>query len=183
MVRVFICIRIPERLINEIEEIQKRLKKSGVFGKYVEKDNFHVTLTFIGEVNEGDLHELKNKMEKVVEGVKSFDIELSGIKTLPNKNYIRVIGIKVISDELKNLIRKIGQEIGGSFYEDQKVTLCRVKKIDRSKFNKFLEKNVNVNLGVFNVKSICLVKSTLTRNGPIYETLYEVNLNEGKSVD
>ncbi|MEM5792859.1 MAG: RNA 2',3'-cyclic phosphodiesterase [Candidatus Aenigmatarchaeota archaeon] len=176
MVRLFICIWIPEDIKNKLILLQKEMKEIGVHGKYVEKDNFHVTLTFIGEVKEDKVGPLKEMLEKCLSDVKGFKIELSGLKLIPNESFIRVIGIKIISEELRNLIREIGSKIGGSFYEEEKVTLCRVKSLKKDKFKMFLVKNINVNLGSFNVKSVCLVKSVLTRDGPIYETIHVVDL-------
>jgi len=63
MVRLFVCIWIPDDIVSKIENLQKKLVKSGVIGKYVEKNNFHVTVTFIGEVHEDGVKIIKNKLD------------------------------------------------------------------------------------------------------------------------
>ena len=85
---------------------------------------------------------------------------------------------------MKKLIKTVEKSLKGSFFEESKITLCRVKNIpNKTTLKNFIEKNRNVKLGSFHVKNISLVKSVLTKHGPKYETIYKIKLNEneGKS--
>ncbi len=107
--------------------------------------------------------------------MKKFHVKLEGLKLIPNENYTRVIGLKIIDEgSLSKLMKKIGKSINGKYHENSKLTLCRIKNVlDKEAFKKFIEKNRNVTIGSFHVKNISLVESTLTKHGPLYETIYE----------
>jgi len=178
MCRLFVCIWIPKELTKEIVELQKKLRGIAIKAKYVEEENFHVTITFLGNVEKNRINEIKNKLKFSLKNVNKFHVNLKGLKIIPNENHIKIIGIDAKSVEFEELIKNIGMELGGSFHEKSKVTLCRVKNIyDRKKIEKFIEDNRNVNIGSFHVKNISLVKSLLTKQGPKYENIYKIELN------
>ena len=52
-IRCFIALDIPDNIIEEIRKIQEQLKKENLFsGKYTDLNNVHLTLKFLGEINE-----------------------------------------------------------------------------------------------------------------------------------
>jgi len=176
MLRLFTCVWIPNDIKLKIESLQKELMKQPIKAKFVELENLHFTVTFLGDIKEKDLNMLKAKLDSSVKNVERFHVKLEGLKIIPNEEFIRVIGVK-IKDEGKNvlnLIKKVGKSIDGKYYGVAKLTLCRVKKVyDKHSLKSFIEKNHNVEIGTFEVKNVALVKSTLTRSGPIYETIHE----------
>lgn len=179
MSRLFACIWLPKEITNKIEELQKELLRTGIGAKFIEKENLHVTITFLGEVQDNKVNEIKRKMNEYLRNVDEFHVKVTGLKIIPNENHIRIIGVNVKSDELPKLIRFVGKIIGGSFHEEQKITLCRVKNITNKMLLKnFIEENRNVNIGEFHVKNISLVKSTLTKLGSKYETIHKTRLKE-----
>lgn len=178
MLRLFVCIWIPEEIKQNILGFQEKLRRLPINAKFVEKENLHLTITFLGDVDEGKINEIKNKLD-YLKGFGQFHVKLFGLKVIPSESYIRVLGIDVIDEKkkLKELIKNVGSNIDGSFHEQTKMTLCRVNAIkNKNEVRDFIELNKDVNLGEFTVDKISLVKSTLTRNGPLYETIYEVSL-------
>ncbi|MBU5688228.1 MAG: RNA 2',3'-cyclic phosphodiesterase [Candidatus Aenigmarchaeota archaeon] len=175
MVRLFVCIWIPEELKRDIIKFQEKMSKLPMDAKFVEKENLHLTITFLGEVE--DTSSIKNSLVNI-KGFGSFPITLSGLKIIPSENYIRVVGIEVKDKgKLSLLIKTVGGMIGGDYYENSKMTLCRVKSIkNKDEVLDFLRKNKDVNFGEFMAKKISLVRSDLTPHGPIYTTIFEVDL-------
>ena len=176
MLRLFACVWVPNELRVKIKNFQKEIMKLPIKAKYVEVENLHFTITFLGNVKEEDVKILKEGLDKSVETVNKFHVKLSGLKIIPSEEFIRVMGvdIKDETDQVSNLIKKVANSIGGKYYEKQKITLCRVKKIhDKEKVKNFIEKNRNIEIGGFQVNSVALVESRLTREGPIYETIHE----------
>jgi len=179
MLRLFTCVWIPNNLREKIRNFQKEMMKLPIKAKYVEVENLHFTVSFLGNVKDKELEELKEKLDTSVENVNKFHVKLSELKIIPSEEFIRVIGIKIKdrSEEVSNLIKKVVELIDGKYYEKQKLTLCRVKKIyDKEKVKIFIEKNRNVEIGSFEVNSVALVKSTLTKKGPLYENIHESTL-------
>lgn len=176
MLRLFACVWIPNELRKKVMNFQKEMMKLPIKAKYVEVENLHFTITFLGNVKDEDVKTLKEKLDASVGNVNKFHVKLSELKIIPNEEFIRVIGINIKdeSGEVSNLIKKVAESIDGKYYEKQKLTLCRVKKIyDKQKVNFFIEKNRDIEIGSFRVNSVALVKSTLTKKGPVYKTIHE----------
>jgi 2'-5' RNA ligase len=173
--RVFTCVWIPEELRAKIKKIQQDMKNLPMKAKFVEVENLHFTISFLGERSSEEITMLKNKLDKSVETVKNFHVKLEGLKTIPNPNFIRVIGVNVKDkDNVANLIKKVADSVGGKYYLEQKVTLCRVKKIlDKQEVSNFISANQSIEIGTFLVTKISLVKSTLTKHGPVYKTIHD----------
>ncbi len=179
MVRLFVCIWIPEFLRDPIVKFQKNIEKLPLRAKFVEPENLHLTVTFLGDINE-DINQLKKNLDASVKNINNFHVKLQKLKLIPNENYIRVIGIKAENEgKISNLIREVVNNVGGKFYEKTKLTLCRVKKIeDKRLLQKFIADHRGIKIGTFNVESVALVKSVLTKRGPIYETIHKSFLKQ-----
>lgn len=179
MLRLFTCIWIPEDVKDKIVDFQKKVMDLPLKAKFVEKENLHLTVVFLGDIEESKVDWIKDVLDKSAKEFKKFDVSLTGLKIIPNINYIKVFGINVDDKEgkLPKIIKRVGSITGGSYYEESKLTLCRVKNIsDKGTVMKFIEDNRDVEIGVVPVDYIALVKSTLTKRGPIYETIHKAEL-------
>jgi 2'-5' RNA ligase len=160
---------------RDIIKFQEKMSKLGMDAKFVEKENLHLTITFLGEVE--DVSRIKNSLVNI-KGFGQFPVRLTGLKIIPSSSYIRVIGINVKDQgRFSMLIKTVGSMIGGDYHDEAKMTLCRVKSIrDRQKVLSFIEENKNVDFGEFIVKKVSLVRSDLRPSGPTYTTIFEVDL-------
>jgi 2'-5' RNA ligase len=175
MPRLFVCVWIPEEMKKDIVKFQERMSKLGMDAKFVEKENLHLTVTFLGEVE--DVSSIKNSLVNI-KGFGSFPVRLSGLRVIPSETYIRVIGINVKDQgKFSLLIKTVGSMIDGDYHDTAKMTLCRVKRVkDKQEVASFIKENKNVDFGEFTVKKVSLVRSDLTPKGPIYTTIFEVDL-------
>lgn len=171
--RLFIAIELPEEVKDYLIELQKQF--TDIKAKFVRKEQMHLTLKFLGETEK--LDEIKEKLSEVK--TEPFETALSELGVFPSENYVRVlwVGLKN-SEKIIELQKKIDSslsEIG--FARDKRfhshVTLARIKFIqDKPGFVKKL-KETKVEEKGFKVEKVYLIKSTLTREGPVYETLGE----------
>ena len=172
--RLFVCVWVPDVLKEKIRNFQQEMITLPMKAKFVETKNLHLTVTFLGNTDGDKVTYLKNQLDLSIEDVKKFNAKLEGLKIIPNENYIKVMGVQVLSEEMPELIKKVAKYIDGDYHEATKLTLCRVKNvIDKRAVKEFIEKNRNVKFGEFGVRGVALVKSTLTRRGPEYETIHE----------
>ncbi len=171
--RLFTCVLIPNKIKLSLLKFQDELSRIPIKGNFVEKDNLHITVTFLGEKNENETKGIMNGLNKLDANI--FRIQLNGIKIIPGMNNIKIIGISVRDKDkrLKDLIEKTVRNIGGVYHLESKLTLCRVSKIfDKNKVLDFLRKNQHVKFGEFEVNSINLMESVLTKNGPLYKNIF-----------
>ncbi|YCO05002.1 RNA 2',3'-cyclic phosphodiesterase [Vibrio sp. VNB-15] len=71
--RLFFALTFDEVSKSKLNQIQSHLQQHGIAGRYTRKNNFHITLAFIGESTEEEaqrlietLHMLKASCEQVV---------------------------------------------------------------------------------------------------------------------
>ncbi len=164
MVRCFIAVYPIE--IESVYKIQEELKPL-IEGKEVERENMHVTLSFLGEISEMEIASIKEKLKELSKQYQKREATLTKIKLIPNERFVRVVAIDVAG--LEDLSKDIKEKINGDV-KPPHLTLARVKKVKDKKalieFSRkfFLNQKIVVN-------DIKLMKSTLTRNGPIYEVI------------
>lgn len=174
MVRCFLGILVPEKIKDKIKLVKNELKNLPMKCKFVEDENLHVCLSFLGEINEENVKIISEKIDEISKKFESFDVEVDGIKMIPNERYIRVLALDVLDkgDVLNKLSKDIQVEIGGSV-KPPHLTLCRVKTItDKPSVIKKI-KEMNKNIGSFTVDRLQLIKSELRKNGPLYSVIHE----------
>jgi 2'-5' RNA ligase len=160
---------------EKIVPIQEEIKKLPIVCKFVEKENLHICFSFLGELKESSLEEVEHSLEILTKDFKSIKVRVDGIKLIPNENFVRVLALDVVSDELELLMAKIKKEVGGDV-KPPHITLCRVKNIRNKEYVIQKLKEIKVEEFKFLVDSICLIKSELKRSGPVYTIMKKFNL-------
>lgn len=175
MVRCFIGIMLPRDLRQEIIKLQKTINQLPIKCKMVEPENFHISLSFLGEVDESKLKKIILELEDICEKFTKFEIMLKRLKFIPNKSFIRVLCLDAVGGEtLTHLQKEIKVRIGGSV-KPPHLTLCRVKKIEDKK--KLIESLTGISLDVkFCVTAIDVVESQLKKSGPVYSIIKKIHL-------
>lgn len=170
--RVFVAVQIPDEIKKKAEQIGQEIAQEGVVN--VKTENMHLTLRFIGDVEQVD--EIKRKLEKI--GHRKFECELKSVGVFPNENYVKVIWIGAESNnEIEKLATKVHDSLKGYGGEDRfsaHLTIARAKK--KLEIREFLAKH-NEQIGRFTVTKFELIQSILGgTNGPKYITLASFNL-------
>jgi 2'-5' RNA ligase len=187
--RTFIAIELPKNIKDALASLQEQLKVSGADVKWVAPENIHLTLKFLGEIDDTKLNKVIKILEDTAVDKTPFQIRISSIGAFPKINFPRVIwaGIdkgdnetKEIAKELEERIAKIGIPKEGRAFSSH-ITIGRLRStLNREKLIKdlgMMSYNFgDKNLAEFGVTKITLLKSTLTPGGPIYEILKEAHL-------
>ena len=163
--RAFIAVDIPEKIKREIVKIQNSLPEFK--GKTTEPENLHLTLKFLGEVNQEALEKVKNKLKSIK--FEQFETEIDSIGTFN----ARIVWLHMAGCE--ELQRKIDGSLKGLFLSEKRfmshLTIARVKEIkDKKSFLKELGKTKFDKIK-FEVKEFKLKESVLTKNGSIYRDI------------
>lgn len=174
--RLFIAIDIPKEIKDKLFDLQKQIGSDLAKISWVHKKNLHLTLKFLGELPENKVEGIKERLRTIK--LNSFEVELNSLGVFPNENRIRVIWVGLKSEHIYELQIKIDQELLDLFSKDTRfqshLTLGRVKFIkNKEKLKEKLKLKCD---GRFFVKKFKLIKSSLTREGPIYETIEEYKL-------
>lgn len=173
--------------VNATPNILKFLKditNSNADVKLVEPQNIHITLKFLGEVEEVNIDDIEQIIKGSVKEIEPFTIKLSGTGVFPNQNYIRVIWIGIKDAEIiETISRSIDERLSQLGFKREKrgfsahLTIGRVKTAkNKQLLLKAIEDYKDSEFSTQEINSIKLKKSDLTPKGPIYTTLREVKL-------
>ncbi len=177
MIRTFVAVELSEKFLPEIKRIGSMLNFPGI--KVVEPELVHITLKFLGNVHEDKIEPIVSALSQV--DCRPFEAKIKGIGVFPKPAYIKVIWLgaegnfNALHDEVERLLLPFKFEKEHNF--SPHATLARVKQVrEKAALLETLNKLKETDLGTMHVGSITLKKSTLTPEGPIYETLKEIKL-------
>ncbi len=177
-IRAFLAIDLKYNLKQKIYNVENEFKKINADIKYVEAENLHFTLKFLGDIDEKEIDKISEKVEEVLENFESFGINIKGCGAFPNENHIKTLWFaaqdNTILNKLHNDLDDALNEIG--FVKDNNfsshITFGRMKSSKcKNKVKKEIEKYKVYEIGSMNVKNIKLIKSILKPEGPIYQDL------------
>lgn len=171
--RCFIAVEIPEYIRKEILKVQNQLPEFK--GKITEFENLHLTLKFIGEIDEDKVKEIKKRLREIK--FKPFETEIDSIGFF-SKDAIRIIWLHLKNCE--KLQEEIDEKLEGLFEKEKRfmghLTIARVKSVDnRRKFIEGLQK-MKIPPIHFKIDSFNLKQSVLTAEKPIYSNIEKFNL-------
>src|SRR5262249_43075240 len=94
-------------------DLQSQLAKAGAEVKWVAPDAMHVTLLFLGEVDERDIVKLCRTVERVAGTVPEFPLRVGGVGAFPNTRRPKVVraGITDGADSLTPLHKKLEEPL------------------------------------------------------------------------
>lgn len=176
-VRAFIAVDIPADIRERITAVTKEVGAENL--RPVGEDQLHVTLEFLGNLDERKVELAKN----VVSGVnqKKFDVSLIGVGTFDVKRP-RVIFAKIMrgSDELIGLYNMMHEGLSKLTTLEERefsphVTIARLKRFDRDAMKSavdFINRYKDYDFGSFKCDSVRLKSSVLTQTGPVHTDLY-----------
>jgi RNA 2',3'-cyclic 3'-phosphodiesterase len=182
-VRVFFSVEIPDEIKENIEKLIGGLELGPM--KWINKKNMHITLKFLGRVEDNKIESLVKTVEELLKGFGPIKIGFGGFGAFPDPKHPRVIwsGINGGAGELKKLADKIEDELCKKGYGEEErefsphLTIGRIKEsIDTAALSRFFKENEQTSPGSFVVNDISLMKSTLMKNGPVYEELKRISL-------
>ena len=171
MHRLFIAIDFPEEIKNGLSSLCYGLPGA----KWVDIDQVHLTIRFIGEVDGGVFRDIRSVLEEV--DSEGFSLLVKELGCFPPRKAPRVLwaGLEK-SDEMLSLKKKIDSQLRRIGIEPEKrkfsphITLARFrKKPSLTRVADFLAGNGLFSLPEFSVTEFHLYSSVLTPKGAIHQ--------------
>src|SRR5579863_6035439 len=173
MLRLFVGIDLPPPL-----KLQLSLLASGVPGaKWVDPGNYHVTLRFIGEVDEGQAADIDAALVQIraprfaltLASVGHFGLRMLwvGIERNP--------ALQHLHEKIESALNRLGYRPEERRYSPH-ITLARLKGTHERKLQAYLSEHALFRAAPFSVERFSPVASYLTKSGAIYEDQAEYKL-------
>ncbi len=170
LTRAFIAIEFSDEVIKEIARVQELLSGVKFTGKLTELENLHLTLKFLGEIDDKTLEKIKEKLKEIkFEGMK---LKLGKIGTFSVRGNPRIVWVKVEGKEIYELQKAIDESLKDLFPVEERfmghLTIARVRYVrDKRGFLEHIN-GIHVKPIDFVVSEVKLKKSELKRIGPSY---------------
>ncbi|NLE38431.1 MAG: RNA 2',3'-cyclic phosphodiesterase [Pirellulaceae bacterium] len=185
-IRTFVAIEIDDAVRSAAVELIDQLRTSGADVKWVEADNLHLTVQFLGEVTLTDTANICQSLSRAAAEVEPFELAMGGAGAFPTAARPKTVWLGSRGDdrpmlELHKQVEKRLQKLGfrpeARRYQPH-LTLGRVKKAgpELKTLGEMLAQRAEYPAGTTWVEELVLFSSQLTSDGPIYEPLGRAKL-------
>ena len=177
MKRLFVAIDLPESTRQFLAELDPHVR--GV--RWTEAEQMHLTLGFFGDVPEDVDLALREELSAIDFG--AFFLPITGAGTFPPKGPPKIIWIGVgrghphlfqVHKRVQEAALAVGIEADLRPWHPH-ITIARCRDVAPQSIRKFLQSNVDRDLGMIRVDSFHLYSSKLTPAGSIHTRELTVN--------
>jgi 2'-5' RNA ligase len=178
MIRLFVGIELPPEL-----RLRLSLLCGGIPGaKWVDPGNLHLTLRFIGEVDEGTASDIDETLAQI--RAPRFALTLSGTGHFGTGDTPRALWVGVektrallqLHDKIEMALMRLGLAPEQRRYTPH-VTLARLKQVAVPRLQEFLRDHALFRAESFPVERFSLIASYPTKSGSIYEDQADYDLS------
>ena len=173
MLRLFVGIGLPPELKLRLSLICAGVPEA----RWVDPGNFHLTLRFIGEVDEGLASDIDAALLRVEQS--RFRVTLVGVGQFGTR--MLWVGVEKsppllqLQGKIENALQRLGLPPEGRRFTPH-VSLARLRPPLGPKLQAFLAEHALFRASPFEVKEFALVASYLSKSGSIYEDQAEYAL-------
>ncbi len=184
--RAFIAVELPtamlQRLGTEIAKLRELVGGGAI--RWVESEAIHLTLQFLGEIDERTADLIAGCLDEVCANYARMSLEVGGLGGFPNLNRPRVIWIGIrepdrslskLQSEIEGGVSKVGIDAEDRTYHPH-LTLGRLRREAGQSEVRLLADQLrqiqSADLGSVPVEGVSLMQSELTGAGAVYSRLH-----------
>ena len=178
VMRVFVAVEVPEALRDRIQAFVADRRRSLPLARWIRRDNLHLTLAFVGEVDDGWLTGASDRLRILAERHPRLQLRTTGAGAFPpgSRTRARVLWLGIDEDSgLSELQSAIARSVGlkDRYPFRPHVTLARCPQPwSRKDVRRFVEEAHGLLTGEpFVVSRFVLMESTLSSRGARYSTV------------
>lgn len=182
--RIFTAINLSEDIKGRLLKISREW--TGLPVRWIKPDNLHITLVFIGYVEDEELYEICRLAKETIVGQGGFLLKLNRVCLGPSDNSPRMIWAEGEPDQR---LKKLKVNLEKAFLDSSKSNFAKVEKqafrphitlgrINSQQWSRMPQKphiNKEINLE-FSVDSVEVMQSLLKPSGPDYIILESIDL-------
>lgn len=182
-IRSFVAVDLPDAVKEEVCALIFSLKRTDAAVRWVAKKNLHLTLKFLGYINDEQISGTKAFLSKISAGQNSFTFSLSGLGSFPLSGKPRVVwvGVDEGKEALENLAEKIEREAARTGFEKEERAFSAHLTVGRVREHARLPQQADLIQAIksaafssahkIKADHLTLYKSTLTGEGALYEPI------------
>jgi RNA 2',3'-cyclic 3'-phosphodiesterase len=183
--RLFIGVNLPKKERQRILRGTKPLLEGEMPVQWVDMDNYHLTLKFLGDVRPSQVAPIEAAMEKVASATPAFGTDFGGYGAFPTIRRPRVIWLAIdATPELRCLKQDLEWALGDCGFEAETrafhphITLGRADERGAGEFRGLDQVMAGMDFkGEFRVRTIDLMRSHLSKSGARYSLVSSARLS------
>lgn len=200
MTRTFIALELNEALQRFLAEVISHISQELPDLRWVDPNGIHLTLAFLGELNDEQLAAAMHATEEAAKKATPFQYCMKGLGVFGSPQQPRVIWMgvedlpsgKVQGSPLQYVHRVLAKELEIQSFEVEKrpfsphLTLARIKQPLSPEAQQRLQRILHSKVArssstIYPVSSLCVMKSELSRAGAKYTCLKECAFSKSSS--
>ena len=184
-IRTFVAIELPNDIRRAIAKVIDKLIPYSNEVRWVSAENLHITLVFLGDVEDRSVHTACQAVARACAKLEPFLVSVKGTGAFPKPDRPRVLwaGLDVGAEEITNLREQVANELDAAGFQfDWKFTPhISIGRVNRGRFNdqELIAKSTDFadkSFGEFVINDVSVMSSLLEKSGPTYVRLSSASL-------
>lgn len=184
LIRTFICIELPDQLKKKIGDLQAQLQPQAAGISWVRPQNVHLTLKFLGDIDESRLPEIATALEEIAAHYAPFTLVPEGQGVFPHVKGPRVfwLGIRETTGTLMRLQQAVEDRLQAlGFAKEPRaftphLTIGRTRPYRKPKELTATFMALSFSAEAFEVDHLTIMRSELKPTGAVYTPLRVISL-------
>jgi len=178
--RTFIAVELSADFRLCLAGLQQELRNSNADVKWVKPENIHITLKFLGSIPPKKVKAIQDFFPEIFDGSAAFNVRLACLGAFPHLNKPKVIWaglddpenrLKLLAGHTEEFLCRLGFSKEHKEFKSH-ITLGRLRSFKNlAALSAALQKTAVPSNMEQRIEKITFFKSTLTPQGPIYESL------------
>jgi 2'-5' RNA ligase len=187
VIRAFVAVKATPDFTAKVAEVRARLEKRLAGIRWVEPENFHLTLKFLGDIAESRIEPIVTALSRVTRATPRFTMTGRGLGVFPDFRRPRVLWMGLEGEALGRLageVEKVCEELG--FHPEPRefsphLTIGRWRGLVRGQagLNQEVARWKDYSFGEWRVTEMTLFQSRLGSGGARYTALAILPLGNG----
>ena len=181
--RAFLCIPIKDDLRNYVASVAQELRERvDARAAWVQRENYHVTVRFLGEIDAMLMVDLKRACQEITAQTRPFEIGIDRVGGFPNLDNPRVLWVGGRAPQaFQNLLSQLDKSLSQLGFAHARVetlahiTIARIKGRLHTPLQGTLE-GITRPSWALRADRLVLMESRLTPQGAIYSPLFTLGL-------
>ncbi|MDY7010084.1 MAG: RNA 2',3'-cyclic phosphodiesterase [Planctomycetota bacterium] len=184
-VRTFLALPLDEEIVNRLVDVQQSLAPSGAPVRWVDAENLHLTIKFLGDVTDEQLPEVCRAAEDSARQVEPFEFSVARIISVPQAGAMRMVwvGVEELSGRLERLHELLEESYAEMGFKKENrsfrphLTLGRVKGgRNVRELRQAVAGITETSFGLQPAEELIVFSSQLTPDGPVYSPMAKIKL-------
>ena len=177
MIRLFVAVALPAGLRRRLAMLQRGVKGA----RWVDESNLHLTLRFIGEVEEHRVEDIAGALDRI--DVAPFPLALAGAGHFESRGRVRALWVGVdpnpplveLQGRVESALQRAGLGAEGRKFAPH-ITMARLDRARPEVIRNWLHENSLFRAEPFAVEHFVLFESLLGNQAAVYRPVAEYPL-------